>query len=162
VDRLTCVLEFDSDFDVVIVHRDAESQAVANRITEIQGGVANAGVAWPVIPVVPIRMTEAWLLLDEQEIREVAGRPSGSQPLGLPARAGIETLADPKATLGEALDRACGFSGRRLAKFKRDFSEHRRQLLDRLDRNGPIKGLSAWNRLETDVEQAMSLVLLRT
>ncbi|HEY5287352.1 MAG TPA: hypothetical protein VIJ50_09630 [Solirubrobacteraceae bacterium] len=153
------MLDFDNDFDVIIIHRDAESAAGSSRVTEIQDGVTDAGVSWPVIPVVPIRMTEAWLLLDEQEIREVAGRPSGSQPLGLPAQAGIERLVDPKAALGAALDRASGFSGRRLAKFKRDFSEHRRQLLDRLDRNGPIKGLAAWSRLEKDVEQAMSLLL---
>ena len=31
--------------------------------------------------IVPVRMTEAWLLLDESAIRRVAGRPHGDEPL---------------------------------------------------------------------------------
>ncbi len=121
-------------------------------------GVAAVDLSWPVIPLVPIKMTEAWLLLDEQEIRTVAGRPSGSQSLGLPSAGDVESVTDPKAVLEAALDRACGFSGRRLAKFKRDFGEHRRQLLDRLDRDGPIRTLNAWTDLEKAVAGAMSLL----
>jgi hypothetical protein len=46
--------------------------------------------------VIPIRMTEAWLLLDEEAIRDSAGRPSSSVSLGLPLPQRVETIPDPK------------------------------------------------------------------
>jgi len=111
-----------------------------------------------VVPIVPIRMTEAWLLLDEEAIRMVAGRPSGVEPLGLPTASRVEAVADPKARLRSALEMACGPSGRRLRKFKRDFPAHRRQLLERLDRSGPVRKLSAWQALEADTARAMAFL----
>jgi hypothetical protein len=36
------------------------------------------------IPVVPVRMTEAWLLADEFAIRSAPGNPNGTQSLDLP------------------------------------------------------------------------------
>ena len=154
-DRLRCVLNFDPDFDLLVVHRDSENRLAEERVHEISRGVRAADVDWPTIPVVPVRMTEAWLLLDEREIRTVAGRPSGTRPLNLPSPRAVESLADPKATLEQALDRASGFAGRRLVKFKRDFGEHRRQLLERLDRSGPVATLEAWKGLEQAVEDVV-------
>lgn len=61
-------------------------------------------------PVIPIRMTEAWLLLDEAEIRRVAGAPNGKIPLNLPNPAKVESVSDPKALLKETLARASGLS----------------------------------------------------
>lgn len=36
------------------------------------------------IPVIPVRMTEAWLLGHELSIRSAAGNPNGSENLELP------------------------------------------------------------------------------
>ncbi len=104
-------------------------------------------------------MTEAWLLLDEAAIRLVAGRPSSSEPLDLPLSHQAESLADPKTRLQIALASASGLSGRRLRQFKRDFPYHRRQLLERLDRNGQVRQLSAWQSLEAATERAMQALL---
>jgi hypothetical protein len=38
----------------------------------------------PVVCVVPVRMMEAWLLIDEMAIRRVAGNPNGRIPIELP------------------------------------------------------------------------------
>lgn len=157
-DRLSRILAFDDEFDVLIVHRDAERAAADSRIEEIRAASATAGIAWPTVPIIPIRMTEAWLLLDEQAIREVAGRPTGNMPLNLPPMARVETTPDPKATLKQALATASGLSGRRLREFKRDFPEYRRQLLDRLDRGGPVRRLSAWQALARATSAAMAQV----
>jgi len=146
--RLARMLEIDRDFDVLLVHRDVEAQDVGKRVAEIQRGVDKCSVDWPCVSIVPIRMTEAWLLLDEQAVRSVAGRPSGKAHLALPLPSQVETVPNPKAMLQQSLRTASGFSGRRLVKFKRDFPEHRRQLLERLDRNGPVQALQAWKALE--------------
>lgn len=158
-DRLKRMLDIDPDFEVLVVHRDAESESMADRVDEIRGAMSSAHIAWPAVPVIPVRMTEAWLLLDEQGIRDVAGRPSGSARLNLPSPSVVEALPDPKLRLQEALAAAAGHSGRRLRKFQRDFPAHRRQLLDRLDRSGPVSGLQAWRALEVATDRAMAELL---
>src|SRR5579863_5402046 len=58
--------------DLLFVHRDAEAQAPQLRSAEINAAVEEiwrAGVApIPHVCVVPVRMQEAWLLIDESAI----------------------------------------------------------------------------------------------
>lgn len=151
--RVKAVLHTDPAFDCVFVHRDAESQDPAQRYREVRDGVRGGGFTGASVAVVPIRMTEAWLLLDEPAIRRVAGRPTGTLPLDLPTLAEVERLADPKRRLQETLVSAAHVSGRRLQTFRARFSEHRRQLLEQLDMNGAVSRLHAWQALEHDVTQ---------
>jgi hypothetical protein len=156
--RLRFLIDQGVDPDLVFVHRDAESQDPAARATEVRAGAVAAGVdEHRVVPVVPIRMTEAWLLIDEPEIRRVAGRPAGTNDLGLPSVAAIESLADPKALLAKVLLDAGQPSGRRRrAQFERDFGSHRALLLERLDVAGRINELKAWRRLKEDVANVLA------
>ncbi|WP_211212543.1 hypothetical protein [Nonomuraea coxensis] len=96
-------------------------------------------------------MTEAWLLLDERDLRVVAGNPNGRMDLNLPRPKSVETIPDPKAELTEKLALASGLSGRRLAKFRQRFPEHRRQLLDRINPAGPICDVPSWNSFNEDL-----------
>jgi hypothetical protein len=145
------VFRADNRFDVVFVHRDAEAQDPERRYAEAQAGVDAVRPGLAHVTVVPIRMTEAWLLVDEQAIRRVAGRPASTMPLGLPDIRRVEMIPDPKATLARALEVAAGCTGRRRERFVRDFGEHRRLLLERLDHAGPVTRLESWRRLETDI-----------
>src|SRR5579872_4460722 len=72
--------------DLLFVHRDAEREPPANRRSEIQSAkdLVTECNAVPSICVIPVRMQEAWLLIDEQAIRRAAGNPNGKQPLILP------------------------------------------------------------------------------
>jgi hypothetical protein len=151
--RLRRVLDIDPYFDAVLVHRDAERQSPDARRREVRDAFASVGIDLPYAVIVPIRMTEAWLLLDEVAIRRVAGRPSQTGPLGLPNCSRLEGLADPKAVLSQALVRASGYSGRRLQLFKRDFAYHRRALLEQLDRTGDVRRLSGWLAFEAAISQ---------
>lgn len=153
--RLRYILGQDATYDIVFVHRDAEGQDAAVRRQEIADAVAAVQCMIPAVPVVPVRMTEAWLLLDEQAIREVAGRPGGTVDLDLPRASTVESIPDPKQRLREALVAASQLHGRRLEAFKQRFSDHRRQLLERLDHSGPITALSAWQDLLSAVANAM-------
>lgn len=137
--------------DVVFVHRDAENEPPDRRRREIADAARSVGLAGEVVAVVPVRMTEAWLVLDEQTIREVAGRPSGREPLDLPTPREAERMADPKQRLREALLAAGSPKGRRKRSFERDFGRHRRVLIERLDINGPVTQLEAWQRLQADI-----------
>jgi hypothetical protein len=150
-DRIEVVLAEDPAFDIVLVHRDSESQDPAPRYREVVEGAAAAGFDGSVVAVVPVRMTEAWLLLNEGAIREVAGKPTGTVPLGLPTPAEAERLADPKALLQDALVRASETAGRRRKVFQRQFPSHRRTLIERLDIAGSIQLLSSWKQLQQDI-----------
>lgn len=152
--RLEALKQIDGSYDIVFVHRDAEREHSDARIDEIEKAIRIVLPGRPYVPVVPVRMTEAWLLLDERAIRAVAGRPSGRSNLSLPSR--VEELPDPKRELQQALARASGASGRRLTRVKSRFNEHRRQLLERLDVDGPVTELGAWQDLLGAIEAGLA------
>ncbi|OLT40730.1 hypothetical protein BJF85_05965 [Saccharomonospora sp. CUA-673] len=143
--------------DVVIVHRDADNAGVPARRAEITDGVTEVSATLTCCPVIPIRMTEAWLLLDDGAIRRVAGNPKGKSDLGLPHPREVERIADPKQRLRDALLAAADKTGRRRERGANRFDSHRRQLLERLDPHGPISRLDGWNRLVEDVDRIVDL-----
>ena len=151
-DRLKAVLKLGDVLDILFVHRDAEGQEPEQRFAEVADAVARVREGLPTVAVVPVRMTEAWLLLDEQSIREVAGRPNSTVDLGLPPIARVEAQPDPKSVLEHALDVASGLAGRRRDRFRQRFGQHRRTLLQRLDIDGPVRELKAWQALESALD----------
>jgi len=154
--RVQAVLEVDSEFSVVFVHRDAEANDPQLRVAEIASGLEACNCPLPFVAVVPVRMTEAWLLLDEQAIRDVAGNPRGMMPLDLPRHSRVENVANPKELLKEVLFTAADLSGvRRQRNFTRSFSDQRRQLLGRLDVDGPIGQLPSWQAFTDNLNEAV-------
>jgi hypothetical protein len=139
--------------DVVVVHRDADNVGVDVRLSEIEKAVQDVGQEFALVSVIPIRMTEAWLLLDERAIRQVAGNPNGRVKLDLPTLREVERVADPKTRLRDCLLAASGAAGRRREMFRNRFPQHRRQLLERLDPNGPVTSLKAWQTLVDAIKQ---------
>ncbi len=139
--------------DVVVVHRDADNAGPAARRREIEIAVAACVDGPQIIPVVPVRMTEAWLLLDEAAIRRVAGNPGGRVGLGLPKVHEAESLADPKEVLRRCLGIAAGTTGRRLDAVRKRFGQHRRQLLELHDTTGPVTRLPSWQSLLAEVDR---------
>ena len=144
----------DNPIDVFIIHRDADSRDCSSRRAEIARALKQIPEAQVHVPVVPIQATESWLLLDERQIRVVAGNPRGRMPLGLPDSSHVESRTEPKRILAQALLLASDSTGRRKDRVSKRFSEHRRTLLSRLDLDGPITQLSSFQRLLRDVEAA--------
>lgn len=93
------------------MHRDAEAQEPELRRAEIRR--ASEGLDTQHVPVIPVRMTEAWLLGHERSIRSAAGNPRGTDDLFLPELRRLERVPDPKNLLREALVRASGLGTRR-------------------------------------------------
>jgi hypothetical protein len=152
--KLQAVIGMGGEYDLLVIHRDADNAGSDPRRAEIAQGVASCGLSSPHVAVVPVRMTEAWLLLDEQLIRTVAGNPNGRTPLDLPSPQQVEGLADPKAELRRIFAEASELRGRRLQTFKARFSYQRRQLLERLDPNGQIRLVPSWTRFMDDLDRA--------
>lgn len=134
--------------DVLLVHRDADSQDAQPRFAEIREAYGEADVESTLVCVVPIRETEAWLLFDETAIRRAAGNPNGTVPLSLPS-GNVERIANPKGLLLDSLRTASELTGRRRKRFRA--GEARWKLANQIDSFEPLRKLAAFRRFEADV-----------
>jgi len=103
--------------------------------------------------VVPVRMTEAWLLADEAAIRKAADYPLGRMDLNLPKVAELERLADPKARLHQTLEEASGYKGRRLRDFSAERAVHR--VAELTATFEPVAGLSGFVRFRESLAKSL-------
>lgn len=148
--------------DLLFVHRDAEGASREVRVEEINAALnetfAGLSCRVPAVCVVPVRMTEAWLLLDEAAIRRAAGNPNGRERLDLPSRDGLERLPNPKNILYRAVAEATGLSVRRQRRFRVGYSVS--QITQYIEDFSPLRQLAAFVRLESDVRQIILSTIL--
>ena len=156
-DRITAALDF-YPCNLLFVHRDAEAASASARQYEIEA-------AWTrqpplsgeqLVTIIPVRMTEAWLLVDEAAIRAASGNPNGSLALDLPKVSKLQQLKDPKDVLFEALRVASGLSPGRLKNFSPDARRHR--VSELMASSDPpsftvLRALPSFVGLETQVQQ---------
>lgn len=103
---------------LTFAHRDAEALSHEERLREF------LSIDHPnLVPVVPVRMTETWLLVDKEAICAAAGNPSAQ--ITLPELHSLETLSDPKEVLHELLLQASNLNGRRRKSFSERIVERR-------------------------------------
>ena len=139
--------------NLLFIHRDAEGENPSKRYKEISNAIQEAikrgFQAPPAVCVVPVRMTEAWLLFDEPAIRLAAGNPNGKYPLNIPKLSKIEQIRNPKDILFDLLREASGLKGRRLKTF--DTAESRIRITELIADFSPLRKLRAFQRLEQDI-----------
>ena len=140
--------------ELLFVHRDAEKESIDKRHQEIQEALENLQENIPWVGVVPIRMQEAWLLIDANALRKAADGIGSRLPV-LPPIKRLEKLADPKKKLHDLMRRASGSSGRKLKKFNRDLDQRMQRLAETIDDFSPLRKLSAFQRLEKDIQQVL-------
>lgn len=140
--------------DLLFVHRDAETASLEDRLNEIKQAVMDTGIVndvSTVICVVPVRMTEAWLLFDIDAIRQAAGNPSGTVPLELHRLSDIESLPDPKGVLHRALRTAIQYGTHRRKRF--DVNKAVQRVPEYIEDFSPLRSLSAFAALEEEVRR---------
>jgi hypothetical protein len=161
-DKIREGLHHSGDCDLLLVHRDADTNQETRgagperRRDEINAAVCAAGYTRHYVCIVPVQMTESWLLSDESAIRRVAGRPRNNVTLNLPSPAQVEEEADPKGCLEQALITASGVRGRRLRNFRRDIPHLRRMLLEELPVGGLLAQVPSWVRFRNDLLAALT------
>lgn len=151
-DRIRSGLEYSSSVDCLFIHRDAEHPSqVSNRRDEMVNALREAEYADLWVGIIPIRMTEAWLLLDESSIRRVSGSPNGTNELRVPRPRDVEGIVDPKSELNRMLTEASGARGRRRRRIQKELPRMRRQLLEDLAVSPDLTQVPAWQsfRVET-------------
>jgi len=134
---------------LLFVHRDAERLEWAERRREIP-------VLEQLVPVIPVRMTEAWLLTDESAIRRASGNPNGKVRLDLPPVSRLEALPDPKAELHRLLRVASELTGRRLKRLNEGSAVHR--VAEYTESFHQLRELSAFVALEDELRRVYPTV----
>ena len=135
--------------DVIFVHRDSDGESYDQRANEI-ATASDHFDSMKFVPLITVRMMEAWLLINESAIRIAAGNPKGNKPLNLPRIGKLETLTDPKTLLFDLLREASELTGRRLKKFS--VYEARRIAAEEIQDFSPLLQLKAFQNLKKEIE----------
>jgi hypothetical protein len=159
-DRIAIAIR-DAPCELLFVHRDAERQPLAERVQEIRNAALRV-LSSDFVPVVPVRMTEAWLLIDQRAIRTAADNPNGLTVLDLPTLNRIQELPNPKARLHNCLKTASEKRGRRLDQFERRLQERVQRVASLIEDFSPLRQLGAFLSFEDATKQAVGRVLGRT
>ena len=127
---------------LVFVHRDSEGLALEERLQEF-----DTFDRPDVVPVVPVRMSESWILIDGFAIAQAAGSTSARVPV--PGIVQIENIPDPKNRLDELLFQAAGSpAGRRGRNFKRSIAQRRVSVAEYISDYSPLENLPAFRSFQ--------------
>lgn len=143
--------------DLLFVHRDAEKMTYTERSAEIAAAYERSGLEVRYIEVIPVRMTEAWMMHDEEAIRIAADNPNGKIKLNLPNLNRLDQIPDPKAELEKSLVKASELNQRRLKKFKPRQRMHR--LAELIEDFTPLRAQDAFKRLEQKIVELQNELL---
>lgn len=134
---------FESRAMLTFVHRDSERESLEKRLEEF----AAVPEAANFVPVIPVRMTEAWLLVDGSAIAQAADRPNAR--VATPGPHELEQLPDPKRQLESLLLKAAGDpTGRRGKKFKASLAERRVNLAELIEDYSPLEQVPAFQAFQ--------------
>ena len=139
--------------NIIVCHRDAEGMSLADRTNEVGKARHAAGITIPVVPAIPLRMIESWLLTESNAIRRAADNCNGSIELNLPRHKSIESIPDPKEALFLALRTASNLPPQRLKRF----NEHRARsrIVSFMDDFSGLRTLSSFQQFEKLLTQAI-------
>ena len=137
--------DYDSSAMVIFVHRDSENRPLEDRLREFEP------VTQPnVVPVVPVQMSEAWILFDGSAVAKAAGSPAAAVPV--PRIAEIEGIGNPKERLDELLFVAAGSpAGRRGRNFRRSIAHRRVSVAEYIADYSPLENVSAFRRFQASL-----------
>lgn len=125
---------------LVFAHRDAENAAYEVRLAEFNGLEDER-----VVPVIPVRMTEAWLLIDPTAIAHAVGVPRAKVTVPRPGE--LEALSDPKSVLEGLLIEAAGDpTGRRRKYLLRKLTTFRVGVASRIEDFSTLEQLPSYIR----------------
>jgi len=141
--------------DLLFIHRDAEGQPLAEREQEITRVVQAVKPEFlpPFVPVVPVRMMEAWLLIEEAAIRSAAGNPNGDNELDLPIVSRLENLPNPKGVLHNLIREASGLGAHRRQQLKVGQLVYR--IADLVNNFSPLESMPAFARFSAELRHVL-------
>jgi len=149
-------------FDLLIYHRDAEVNndgIIDKRKDEILGAAANTNDAPSIVCIIPVVMTETWLLIDKNAIKKAVGNRNFSGELKLPSIKNLEQKGNTKIMLYELLKAAKNTNKRSLQKFKPDYAVQ--LVAEYITDFSPLRQLQSFRIFEADLKAAIELFQLQ-
>ncbi len=142
-ERIFSVAQKAAGYDALIVHRDADNRTADNALEiHFEPGLqlvqkSKKNVCRELLPIIPIRMTEAWMMADVEAFLAVVGTNLKAAELEFPPQPRqVQAILDPKHELNMALDKI--FTRRRRRRKKAKLGQYyeplaRRIKLEKLD-----------------------------
>lgn len=144
--------------DFLFVHRDAEGEDREKRIQEIHEAMS-AYAHQSFVCLVPVRMSEAWLLIDADAIRRAADNLSSRANIELPKLRELEKLPDPKQLLRKLLIDASEFRGRRKDQFSRDLAWRCQRVAEFIEDFSSLSTLASFAAFHQETLQAVEKLM---
>jgi hypothetical protein len=145
-------------YNLLLIHRDAETNdldSIQQRKTEVASNLLIQENTTVII--VPVKMMETWLLIDEQAIKKAAGNRNYQTDMNLPRLKDLERHPNPKTLLHDLLKNASGLKGRNLDKFNPHQAVH--LVAENIEDFSALRQLSAFQILEADIRNAVDTMV---
>ncbi len=92
-------------FTVICIHADADkvssNRAMQERVQPLIDIILSRDTNQPIVPIIPIRMTEAWMLADQEAFKNELVTDKSYSELGI--KTAVESIANPKAAIETAI-----------------------------------------------------------
>lgn len=157
VDKITAV-DRQYPCDLLFVHRDAEGESREKRLEEIHDAMSSFPHL-PFVCLVPVRMSEAWLLIDADAIKRAADNPSSQANIDLPRLHELEQLPDPKQVLRKLLVEASELRGRRKDRFQRELAWRCQRVAELIQDFSGLFQLTAYAAFQQEMLQVVEKLL---
>lgn len=150
-------------YHLLLLHADADNDTPTRALEERilpgidlvrQAADKNERICERCVPIIPVYMTEAWLLVDGEAFCNAVGTSRKDDELGLPSRVtAAERVADPKARVEQAFQNA-------LAGYPQRRRRHRHigelyEPLGRTIRLERLEQLNAYQQFRNDLADAL-------
>lgn len=152
-DKINTLLLHYQSIDAIFVHRDADNAGLAAREEEISAAIQGLVPHEKVVPIIPVKMLETWLLTDHEAIKRIAGNINYRGDLGIPGARQLESAHNTKQILMDALCVASQTQGVRREKFKKRFAEMRARLTYDLDYKGSVQSLASYQHFRRKITE---------
>ncbi len=146
-------------YDALVIHRDADSSgrnAALDRYIEPAKALVNGSqeaVCKTLIPIIPIRSIEAWMLADANALHTVTETNIRPEQLGLPATPQqVESVHKPKDALRQAIETARG--SRRRGRREMDINDLYADLAQQINLS-LLEQVPSYKQFCEDVEQTL-------
>jgi hypothetical protein len=146
-------------FDVLFYHRDAEKRdrsMLETRTNEVKTELST-DILEKTIFVIPIKMMETWLLIDENAIKKAAGNRNYKEKITLPSIKKLEKESNPKILLHSLLRNVSNLKGRNLKKFNVHQAVH--LVAENIENFNILRKLDAFKAFEKELKTVMKSVL---
>jgi hypothetical protein len=167
VKRDQCILYIAREtaiYDALIIHSDGDNRGYEQTLSELfQPGKKlvldakdrNEDICADLVPLIPVRMTEAWMLADPDALCTVLGKKVETRALGIPTKAKlVEKELKPKKTLEHIIQVT-------YPQQSRDWKRFKAKLYKELGSEIDLKRLSEVPSYQRFVEDLTAILLTR-